>query len=290
MLPCKTGNGNSVKSLFALLMVLGWVSVCLGGFTPGYIPVWDNSGNEGKGTVADSIAAKGETITNSIGMTFVYIKPGTFIMGSPENEPGRYDNETQHTVTLTKGYYIQTTEVTQGQWKKVMRDNPSYFKACGDDCPVEQVSWDDVQVFIGKLNNKEGHDKYRLPTEAEWEYACRAGSGSSYANDEHLEALGWFAGNYSGSATHGVAGKKANAWGLYDMHGNVWEWCSDWYENYPQGSVADPKGPDSGSGRVRRGGSWSRSAGGCRASYRGDGPPVVRSNRNGFRLVLLPDQ
>ncbi|KPA17999.1 Sulphatase-modifying factor domain protein, partial [Candidatus Magnetomorum sp. HK-1] len=179
-----------------------------------------------------------ETFTNSIGMTFVRIPAGTFIMGSPEDELGRWSDEVLHQVTLTQDFYMQTTEVTQGQWKAIMGNNPSYFSNCGDNCPVEYVSWNDAQEFIQKLNQKEG-DTYRLPTEAEWEYAARAGSTTALANgnlvekdcnlDVNLNAMGWYCGN-SNSETHQVAQKQANAWGLYDMHGNVWEWCNDWYD------------------------------------------------------------
>jgi len=202
-----------------------------------------------------------EQIIKSLGMTFVYISQGSFMMGSPTDELGRWDNEIQHQVTLTKGYFMQTTEVTQGQWKAVMGSNPSYFQNCGNDCPVEQVSWNDVQEFIELLNQKESTNKYRLPTEAEWEYAARAGSSSAFANgnisekycdyDPNLDAMGWYCGNAE-RKTHLVAQKQPNAWGLYDMHGNVWEWCHDWYGSYPDISVTDPGGASSGSTRVLR--------------------------------------
>jgi len=227
-------------------------------------------------------------MTNSIGMTMVYIEPGTFMMGSPSSESGRYDNETLHQVTLTRGYYMQTTEVTQGQWRRVMVNNPSNFDNCGDDCPVEKVSWNDVQEFIRKLNSFEGHNRYRLPTEAEWEYACRAGSEGPYANGNSLDAMGWYDEN-SGSKTHTVAQKKANAWGLYDMHGNVWELCQDGYGDYSSGSVSDPEG-SSGSDRVLRGGSWSFFARFCRSASRSGLFPGGRIISFGFRLALSPGQ
>jgi formylglycine-generating enzyme required for sulfatase activity len=151
-----------------------------------------------------------------------------------------------------------TTEVTQGQWRKIMGNNPSCFKNCGNNCPVEYVSWDNCQEFIRKLNRKEGTNKYRLPTEAEWEYACRAGSKKRFCfcdSDLRLGDYAWYSNN-SSSKTHSVAQKKPNAWGLYDMHGNVWEWCQDGYGKYPLSHVTDPKGPSSGSFRVIRGGSW----------------------------------
>ena len=209
----------------------------------------------------------GPTKLSSIGMEFIPIPPGSFMMGSPSNESGRYDNEKQHRVTLTKGFHMQTTEVTQRQWKAVMGNNPSNFKNCGDNCPVEEVSWNDVQDFIRKLNQREGGSKYRLPTEAEWEYAARAGTTTrfSFGDDEgRLGEYAWYSGN-SGRKTHSVGQKTPNAWDLYDMHGNVWEWCQDWYGDYPSGSVTDSIGPSSGSRRVIRGGSW------------GNKPPGLRS-------------
>jgi len=156
------------------------------------------------------------------------------------------------------------------------------------------VSWNDCQEFIRRLNNKEGVNKYRLPTEAEWEYACRAGSNTAFANggitetgcghDPNLDAMGWYCGN-SGSKTHPVAQKKPNAWGLYDMHGNVWEWCQDWYGDYPRGHVTDPAGPSSGSLRVNRGGGWSSNAGFCRSAFRDCYSPGFRYGYLGFRLA-----
>jgi formylglycine-generating enzyme required for sulfatase activity len=233
-------------------------------------------------------------LSNSLGMAFVYIAPGSFMMGSPSDEPGRGNDETQRRVTLTKGFYMQTTEVTQGQWKAVMGNNPSYFKNCGDDCPVENVSWNDVQQFIRKLNQREGSGTYKLPTEAEWEYTARAGSSSAFANggiselqcgfDSNLDAMGWYCGN-SDKRTHPAARKQPNTWGLYDMHGNVYEWCQDWYGNYPSGSVTDPTGPSSGSDRVFRGGSWSYGARNCRSADRYSYTPGYGYNNLGFRIL-----
>ena len=233
-------------------------------------------------------------LTNTIGMKFVFIKPGTFMMGSPTNESGRDSDETQHQVTLTKGYYMQTTEVTQGQWKAILNNNPSSFSSCGDNCPVEMVNWNDVQEFITALNQKEKTDVYRLPTEAEWEYAARAGSSSAFANgginetgcnlDTNLNAIGWYCGN-ADSKTHPVAQKQANSWGLYDMHGNVWEWCQDKYDSYPTSSVTDPGGPSSGSTRVRRGGCWGDDARICRSADRGRSSIGSGSYGIGLRLM-----
>ncbi len=232
----------------------------------------------------------GDRFTNSLGMEFVAIPAGSFMMGSPSSEKGRYDNEKQHKVRLTRGLYIQTTEVTQGQWKAVMGNNPSGFKGCGDNCPVEQVSWDDAREFIRKLNRQEGTDKYRLPTEVEWEYAARAGSHSAYSfgnNQGQLSDYAWYLYN-SGVKTHAVGQKKPNGWGLYDMHGNVWEWCQDWYGDYPSGSVTDPRGPSSGSNRVIRGGSWGNNARSGRSANRNRSDPGDWNSGLGFRLARTP--
>jgi formylglycine-generating enzyme required for sulfatase activity len=227
------------------------------------------------------------TVTNTIGMTFVLLPPGSFLMGSPPGEGESSNDEVLHRVTLTKAYYIQTTPVTQGQWRAVMGDNPSLFDGCGDDCPVEQVIWKDAQEFINALNRKEGTSKYRLPTEAEWEYACRAGSSKAYcfgSDPDQLCEYAWYSEN-SDFTTHPVAQKKPNRWGLYDMHGNVLEWCSDWFESYPVEAVTDPTGPLSGAYRVLRGGSFFPSASRCRSAIRYRRDPGFRLSNIGFRLA-----
>lgn len=225
-------------------------------------------------------------------MEFVYIPAGTFVMGSPENESYRDANEIQHRVTLTKRFYMQTTEVTQAQWQTSMGGNPSVFKGCGDDCPVETVSWNDVQQFIDKLNRKESGRRYRLPTEAQWEYAARAGTQTPYytgVSASDLDRAGWYNENAT-KTPHPVARKEPNRWGLYDMHGNVWEWCQDRYGKYPKENVTDPSGPSSGPSRVIRGGSWLNSARGSRSACRPRRGPAYRGGNLGFRLVLLPGQ
>jgi formylglycine-generating enzyme required for sulfatase activity len=189
---------------------------------------------------------------------------------------------------------MQTTEVTQGQWKAVMGENPSYFKDCGDNCPVEQVSWDDVQSFIKRLNAISQGQQYRLPTEAEWEYAARAGSKTAFANgdiqetgcdhDPNLDKMGWYCGN-SNNKTHAFAQKLPNQWQIFDMHGNVWEWCSDYFGDYPSEQVTDYMGPEKGASRVLRGGGWSSGAWGCRSANRGRVAPGSRDRYRGFRLV-----
>jgi formylglycine-generating enzyme required for sulfatase activity len=206
-------------------------------------------------------------------------------------------DEQQHEVTISKNYYLGVTEVTQGQYEKVMGKNPSWFqgnKIQGDNSnhPVELVSWEDAIEFCKKLSDlpeeKAAGRVYRLPTEAEWEYACRAGSKTAYSFGESSESLGdyaWFKGN-SNMQTHPVGEKKANAWGLYDMHGNVWEWCS-YYGEYPKGAVSDPVGPREDSSRVPRGGSWGYEAASCRSATRLRYAPSNRGDI-GFRVALSP--
>ena len=232
------------------------------------------------------ISSEKSSHADSLGMEFVYIPPGIFMMGSPENEEGRFNDEFQHEVILTNGFYLQTTEVTQGQWQAVMGNNPSYFKNCGDNCPVESVSWSDVQEFIPKLNRQEDK-QYRLPTEAEWEYACRAGSQARFCfgnSDEMLKEYAWFKDN-SNMKTHPVAQKKPNNWGLYDMYGNVSEWCQDWYGGYPEESVTDPKGDPKGPYCVLRGGSWRDYGWYLRSALRFRDSPDFRFHFTGFRVA-----
>ena len=211
----------------------------------------------------------GKTWQNNIGMEFVLIPAGEFMMGSKNGDD---DEKPVHRVRISKAFYLGKYEVTQAQWQAVMGDNPSRFK--GDTLPVEQVSWEDVQEFIRRLNTKEGGSKYRLPTEAEWEYAARAGTTTAYSFGDNPRQLGeyaWFSEN-SGNTTHPIGQKKSNKWGLYDMHGNVWEWVQDWYSNDAYKSspstAVDPKGPPAGSYRVYRGGGWINGAVVCRSALR----------------------
>lgn len=257
-------------------------------------------------SITDPTDAPQKGIRNSLGMEFVYIPSGTFVMGSPEDELGRDTDETQHEVTLTKGFYMQTTEVTIGQWNQFISEtsyngNADYSWGCkgmGDPehfsqtigHPVVCVTWSDVQAFVDWLNKKEG-ENYRLPTEAEWEYACRAGIKTRYYTgytEDALARAGWYRKN-SGGKTNPVGLKKANARGLKDMHGNAWEWCSDWYNSasYLGRPETDPPGPESGSFRVVRGGSWINSTRRCRTANRRGYHPGRRSGYCGFRLVLV---
>jgi formylglycine-generating enzyme required for sulfatase activity len=282
------------------------------------------------------------SFTNSIGMTFNLIPAGTFTMGSPDGsgdepaEPGRFSNETQHQVTLTKPFYMQVTEVTQQQWQEVIVKMPATSNI-GDEYPIETVNWFEAAWFANALSQREGRSQcyiltscsrdpgddmectgvgfyptctgYRLPTEAQWEYAARAGTTTAYANpysfdatntvtdggfNSNLAAMGWYVWNntisgYTGG-TKPVAQKQANRWGLYDMHGNVYEWCQDGYADYPAGSVTDPQGLNYHFIDVVRGGSWSSEARYERSAYRYGAFKGYRFYDLGFRLTLPPGQ
>ena len=238
----------------------------------------------GCGKSAEDGAAKTvQAVTNSIGMRLNLLPGGTFAMGGPVHE-----------VTLSQPFYMGLHEVTQEQYERVMGTNPSEFK--GRSNPVEQVSWGEAVVFCRKLSalpeEKLAGRVYRLPTEAEWEYACRAGTTTQYSfgdNASGLSAYAWFSANSAfPRTTHPVGKKGANGWGLYDMHGNVWEWCSDWYGDYPSGAATDPRGPTSGSRRVYRGGGWISSARVCRSAFRYYDTPHPLLSSLGFRLVMIP--
>ena len=291
------------------------------------------SGKAGKGLTGTLDLKVGKIYTNSIGMEFRLIPAGSFVMGSPDGtvtvppsipvwpaELWRDPDEKQHVVILTKSFYIQSTEVTQGQWQQVMSTTPSYFSACGSDCPVEQVSWDDAQNFIDAINANEGRSLcnttpntcYSLPTEAQWEYAARAGTvtalysgditAQSCVADPNLDPIGWHCGNsavtYSGcrdisgmggaacAGTHPVAQKAPNNWGLYDMSGNVYEWCDDFYVTYPDGPVIDPTVTSGTVNHVFRGSSWTNTPKNARSAYRVNNAPGSRFRNLGFRLAL----
>ena len=258
----------------------------------------------------------GESWMNALGMEFVWIPAGIFLMGSPMNEEGRNINERQHEVRISDGFWMGKYEVTQGEWEAVMGTNPSHFSDCGPRCPVESVSWEDTQEFVRRLNSREFERGYVywLPTEAEWEYAVRAGSDEATpegamrilgaSNAPVLDGQAWYRGNsgvaYAGGhdcsgweqrynaetcGTHPVGQKRANAWGMHDMLGNVWEWTGDWYGAYPSGTVTDPEGPKTGSDRVLRGGSWGSIARFVRSADRSSNSPGRRDAAIGFRLV-----
>ncbi len=235
-------------------------------------------------------------VADGVDMTFAWCQPGTFLMGSPANEPERGDDETQHRVTLTRGFWLGIHPVTQRQWQAVMGSNPSNFK--GVDLPVERVSWDDCQEFVEKVGKSTGQG-CRLPSEAEWEYACRAGTTTPFFWGETLSTD---QANYDGTSlydagregiyretTTSVGSFAANAWGLCDMHGNVWEWCADWYGLYEKEDIKDPQFVDDGNARVLRGGSWDSFSRSCRAAFRIRSAPGHRNGHFGCRVVLCLD-
>ena len=225
-------------------------------------------------------------VKDGISIDMVRVEAGTFTMGATAEMKNTEDSEKPtHRVTLTNDYYIGKYEVTQALWQAVMGDDPSYFK--GDNLPVEAVTWDDCQEFIGKLNRITGKT-FRLPTEAEWEYAARGGNksrGYQYSGSNNPSNVAWYDDN-SGDKTHAVGTKQPNELGIYDMSGNVWEWCQDWYETYSSSSQVNPTGANSGSCRVVRGVSWYNNARDCRLSLRGSNTPDFRSSNLGLRLVL----
>ena len=247
------------------------------------------------GDTSETVGANKVFTVNGVTFTMVFVESGTFTMGATAEQQEPFDDEKPpHRVTLTKDFYMGETEVTQALWKAVMGFTPTASgsqwlteRGLGDQFPAYYISYEDVQQFIYELNRLTGAE-FRMPTEAEWEYAARGGSkskGYQYSGSNTLGDVAWYDGN-SGSKTHAVKTKKANELGLYDMSGNVWEWCSDWKGDYTSSSAVDPTGADSGVWRVDRGGSWCHDARVCRVAIRfGDGP-FDRGSSIGFRLVL----
>ena len=241
-----------------------------------------------------------KTYTNTLGMAFILIPSGTFTMGSPPNESHRGTSEVRHQVTISKPFYMQTTEVTVKQWYSIMDRRMMVSQKGADNLPITQVSWFDCMKFIERLNRL-GQGRYRLPTEAEWEYAARAGTSTAYSWGDTIDCEKAMYGNNSlkydvcqlyirsiglqVDQSAPVKSYKPNPWGLYDMHGNVWEWCMDWYGDYKKTPVIDPKGPESGNMRIRRGGSWFKYGYACRSANRSFGHPATRYKTTGFRLV-----
>lgn len=250
--------------------------------------------------LASPILAFEKAFRNSLGMEFVLIPAGTFIIGSPPDEPYRNKDEVQHQVTISEPFYLQVTEVTLKQWMALMGRKLFGRRKGADNMPVVKVSWHDCMDFIRKLNAL-SEWSYRLPTEAEWEYVCRAGSSTAYSWGNTIDCGKAMYSNNSlkskecldsvrsrGLTIDQPAPVKSyppNAWGLYDMHGNVWEWCQDWYGDYPPSAKIDPLGPDSGTMRVRRGGSWFKYGYSCRSANRNCAHPSSRYQTTGFRLI-----
>jgi formylglycine-generating enzyme required for sulfatase activity len=250
--------------------------------------VYDHMGLDTYGKYAD-------LVMGGVTQRFRWLEPGTFLMGSPTNEAERSDSEVQHQVTLTQGFWLADTTCTQALWQAVTGNNPASFRDNLNN-PVEQVSWDDVQGFILRLNNTVSGLKAILPTEAQWEYACRAGTTTPFSFGANITPQQVnYDGNYPyAGGSKGVYRQKtvpvkshpANPWGLYEMHGNVWEWCQYWYSYYPSSAVNDPQGDGQGTNRVVRGGSWLDSGRNCRSAYRLRLVPVARYDFLGFRLAL----
>jgi len=271
-------------------------------FVAGYIIDHGESSGESNGTSPGTHSGPTDTptvvsptptiqpsdITNSVGMEFKLIPAGEFDMGSPQKEAGRDEDEGPvHRVKIANTFYMSKYEITQKQWREIMGTNPSYFT--GDNLPVEQVSWNEVQEFISRLNEKEGVDKYRLPSEPKWEYAARAGTTTRYYFGEDaskLDEYEWFMGN-SDLRMHEVGQKKPNPWGLYDMQGSVWEWVQDVYHNSYDSAPADGSAWEgNGAHRVIRGGSFDYYAGHLRTANRNDRDPGFHHFNTGFRLVM----
>jgi formylglycine-generating enzyme required for sulfatase activity len=269
------------RSLFGLLFLL--VIPLLG------LPL---AGQDKAGDKADKLP---KALANSIDMVLIRIDPGKFTMGSPKTEIKREEGEDEHQIEISKTFYMGKYEVTQAQFQAVVGKNPSYFK--GDKLPVDSVSWADAKVFCDKLSKKE-NKVYTLPTEAEWEYACRAGTKTSFClgNVISTDQINYNGNKIYGDGKKGVFRKKTmevgslppNKWGLHDMHGNVWEWCEDWYNDdyYKTSPKQDPKGAEKGESRVLRGGSWESAPEECRSANRGQSPPGEGYNHVGFRVVL----
>ncbi|MBF0185500.1 MAG: formylglycine-generating enzyme family protein [Magnetococcales bacterium] len=276
----------SYKLLLILLLMLALPN--LGYFSMLLVAVPDLSLFRSGKQVATQTNQEIPAIRDANGMEFILIPAGRFLMGTPFAADVSEDEMPQHEVIISRPFYLGRYEVKQAEWEAVMRSNPSEFK--GADRPVESVSWEEVREFIGKLNERAATDLYRLPSEAEWEYAARAGTTTSrYWGDgnEALEQHAWFAGN-AGKRSRPVGQLQANPWGLYDMLGNVWEWCQDWYspKSYSNGTVTDPRGPSDGASRVLRGGGWNNYASHIRAAYRFELNPAHRRRNLGLRLVM----
>lgn len=231
------------------------------------------------------------TIGDDVSLSFCWIPSGSFLLGSPNTEEGHEEIESpRHRVVIARGFHMSSTPVTRAQWEAVMGPSPATPSQQASH-PATEISWDDAQRFLVRLSEALVAGSVRLPTEAEWEYACRAGSSGRYAggdSEADLDRLGWYAANSRG-ATHPVGEKAPNAWGLYDMHGNVFEWCQDWDGSYAPGEQTDPSGPPSGDKKILRGGCFTCPPPYCRSANRYSAPPDRRSGNFGFRVVLCAE-
>ena len=282
---CANFKAHSLKHIFHVIPLL----------VSGAVAIWGLVGcaHEPVAGLGRTRSTQSQITTIDLGggvtMEFVLIPAGSFSMGSDE-ELGDGDESPKHKVILTKSFYLGRCEVTQAQWQRIMGSNPSQFK--GVDRPVDTVSWDDCQVFLSKLQARTGH-RFALPTEAQWEYASRAGNTNRWSFGDNPSAVGdyaWCDVN-AGGATHPVGGKKPNVWGLYDMSGNVWEWCGDFYTKhaYDGGDAVDPLGPLTGTGRVLRGGAWGGDDDYLRCACRNCAGADAANNGTGLRCVMVVD-
>jgi len=299
----RTGKGQQIRknrkpviAVKIIVLILLLIVSCFYGYRSySWDPVSKDSDDDGVIDKNDLFPNDPKYQTfDDLDFQWVDIIPGTFIMGSSRSEDER-DQQPQHQVKISKGFEILKYEVIQAQWEAIMGSNPSFYK--GEYNPVENISWNECQTFIMKLDELNPSFNYRLPTEAEWEYCCRAESGTKYGYGDNESRLGNYAWYnhypYNGSLdapdrmTHPVGLKYPNTWGLYDMHGNVWEWCQDWYDKsyYEDSPNTDPKGPDSGTHKLARGGSYQDSYSWCVSSFRWCVKPEVRFRHLGVRLV-----
>ena len=270
-----------------ILFVCGGVTVC--GTTSAFAASPEAT-SAADTKLSSEVSERGHRVIPDLKLELNWIPPGSFVMGSPAELAKNKAETPQFQVTITQGFWLGRTEVTQAQYEAVIKENPSTFKDGGPDAPVERVSWIDAMAFCEKLNEREASAgrlpdgfRYTLPTEAQWEYACRAGTTDEYPGDPAIMA--WYDGN-SGGKTHTVATKQPNAWGLYDMSGNVLEWCLDWYGEYPRGPAIDPAGPRTGYYRMARGGSCRAEMHVGRSASRAGGSPGRLDYTIGFRVAL----
>lgn len=292
-------RANAHAALLSILKVMS-IALVSSPFIDGRPPTWASGyGQDRYGYFAEFSISTGPHYWQFITQRLRWIPAGSFMMGSPENELDSNKDEVRHGVTLTHGFWLADTACTQAVWKAVTGENPSIFKNEEDsrvELPVESVSFDDVQAFLSQLNVHVGEQAtFSLPTEAQWEYACRAGTntpfsfGKTVSTDQaNFDGRHPYAGAAKGEyrqATVAVKSLRCNAWGLYQMHGNVWEWCSDWYAEYSRDDVTDPVGPDSGLNRVLRGGSWINSARNVRSACRLGIDLGIDEGVLGFRLL-----